>query len=40
MLNGNMEDIAAEGGDGTENSSSTGNNTQQMYDRESRWEYV
>lgn len=39
MLRGNMEDIAAEGGDTFEESSnapSSLNATQQMYDRESR----
>lgn len=39
MLRGNMEDIAAEGGDTFEETSSAAssmNTTQQMYDRESR----
>lgn len=41
MLRGNMEDIAAEGGDTFEDTSSAAssmNATQQMYDRESRYD--
>ena len=40
MLRGNMEDIAAEGGDTFDDSSvaSSVNTTQQMYDRESRYD--